>query len=159
MARHGAAGGLELTDAFHQRGVRLKLAVELQFGRKLVGHLRGLLHLGHVVMLGAALGGEGKHGHARVDVHQLLAGGGAGNGDGRQLLGRGIGDHGAVAEDHHAFIAPLVVGQLHDEAAGHHLDAGGRLDVCSAGRRTFPVELMAPATMPSASPALSITAP
>ena len=36
---------------------------------------------------------------------------------------------------------------------------GAVLMICSAGRRTLPVELMAPATMPSASPALSITAP
>ena len=36
---------------------------------------------------------------------------------------------------------------------------GAVLMICSAGRSTLPVELIAPDTMPSASPALSITAP
>ena len=133
MTGYRAAGSLQLANAFHQRGVRLQLTVQLEFGSQLVGQLGGFLHLGHVIMLGAALGREGKHGHTGVDIHQLLAGGSAGDGDSRQFFRRGVGDHGTVTEDHHAVVAPLVIGNFHDKAAGNYLDAGGRLDDLQRG--------------------------
>ena len=133
MTGDGAAGGLQLADLLNQRGVELQLAVQHQVGGHFLGDAGGFLHLGDLVVLGRALGGEAQHGHAGLDARQGARGIGGAQGDVGQGLGVGIDVHGAVGEDHDAVVAVLLVRALHQEAGGHGLDAGLGLDDLQRG--------------------------
>ena len=128
LAGHGAAGRLELADAFDDGRVQLQFAVQHQAGVELLGDAGGFLHLGDQVVLGRALGGEGEHGHARLDTRQRAGAICRAQSDAGQLLGVGVDVHGAVGKDHHAIVAIGLVRALHQEAGRHGLDAGLGLD-------------------------------
>ena len=93
-----------------------------------MGDAGGFLNLGHVVVLGGALGGEAQHGHAGLDAGQRAGRFRRADGDVGQRFRVGIDVHGAVGEDHHAVVAVGLVRALHQEAGGHGLDAGLGLD-------------------------------
>ena len=76
-------------------------------------------------MLGGTLGGEAQHGHTRFfDASDVLGGLGRDDGNLGQLVLVGVRVGGAVGENHHAVLSPLLVLENHDEGTGNDGHAG-----------------------------------
>ena len=131
-AAEGAVLRLLRGDGRHEGGVGLEFAVELQAGLgrggALLGDARGLGHLVHQLVLGAAARGEAQQGDARLGAEEGLVGLRGRQRDVRQLLGRGAGVHAAVGEEEGAVARRGRGLELHQEAAARGLDALGRPD-------------------------------
>ena len=79
-------------------------------------NLCGLYHLIDTLVVGTALGGEGKDGDTRLDAGNILGCLSRANGNLSQLARIGIGHHGTVGEDHQAVGAVgRTLREKHDE--------------------------------------------
>ena len=102
-------------------------------GPALLGDGQRLGDLVDVLVLGAALGREREHGHARRLAHQAGVAVGGGDGDVGELLGFGIDDHRAVGEEEDAVLAEGLVRRNHGEEAGQRLEPRLHADDLDAG--------------------------
>ena len=87
-------------------------------------------------MAGAALGREAEHGYVRIYAGKRLGGLVGRHGYLCQLLGIGVGNHGAVGKHHHA-VSPVrrTFGKQHKERAGNNADAFLGLDNLESGTK------------------------
>ena len=66
MAGNRAARSFEFANAGYYCGIELQLAIEQKFRIALMGNFYCAADFIYQLMLGAALGGEAKHGNARL---------------------------------------------------------------------------------------------
>ena len=130
----GAVGGFAVCHGGHDGGVGLEFAVEDEFGVEFAGQFGGADNLVHAVAFRRAFGGERQQRHAGCDAGDVACGACGGHGNLGELLGGGVGHHGAVGEHQHAFASEgRTFRQQHHERAGYHADAGNGLDYLEGG--------------------------
>ena len=154
---HRRARRLRAADDRGNSGIGLQFAIHVQVRRARFDDAQRLHHLVHLLALAASLGGKAEQRDARLGVQQHARGFRRGDGDIGQLPRVGIDHHRAIGEGHQPVVAQRAILQRHDEDARYQARRGCGPTACSAARTVSAVLLAAPPTLPSASPAATIS--